>query len=884
MNPFSRLSLSHPGRTLAVAALVALAALPGLPRLELRMDGQALVPARAPAVAYDREVRRVFGVRDPMVVVVRTGHPDGVFNPKTLSRVRALTTALGQLHGMGPADVTSLATETGFRFRPRSIRRSLLLEDLPETPAAMAELRRDVRRIGLDEGLLVSRDGASTAVVLGVPADGDRQAFYQRVRNVASAHSSGLDRVSVLGAPVAETLLGSHILADLGVPPELLGEEAGEGGRRIGLIPFALAVMGLVFLIGFRRPAAALLPLAKLGVCLTIVFGVMGWLGVPVHLTTAVLPVILIAVGMTGEVHIFRRYAALEGERPEAGRAELARVTLEQVERPVLQAAAIAAVGFLSFSLSGLVPVRAFGLLAALGVALCLLWSLTVTPAVLSLVPPGWIVRRRAAAGAASGETANAFGGLADWAARHRRAVLAVAGLAALLALDGVRRLAVQDSWVDGFAPESAFAREMHQFDEQFQGAHILLVSVAAEPLSLAGEVPGDVVGDRRLAIPSGTVGMPATRLLGSFVELEQRGAAPAAWPAAAPRQWSSWVETASAEGDRLVLSWPVTGGSPKFWLDPAPGERVGYKVRLEPFAVPATLERVKSLEGFLAGRPGVGGVFGPAELLETAGFLRNPNDPASRRLPEDPGAASILWHNTATVLGKERLGRIVDDAYSRGLVTVFLKDSNYAATRRLMAEVRDHERQALAPHGLSLGFAGDVAVSQALIGAVVSAQVGSLALSLLGIFAGTAWLLRSARQGFYCVLPVTLAVLLSFAAMGWLGIPLGVATSMFASMTLGVGVDSSLHLLETIDRLRNQGLPRAAALPAALAATGPAILIDTLSTSLGFAVLLLSQVPANYRLGGLLSLSLLAGFAATLLIVPALLAGASGRRPHAVL
>jgi uncharacterized protein len=147
----------------------------------------------------------------------------------------------------------------------------------------------------------------------------------------------------------------------------------------------------------------------------------------------------------------------------------------------------------------------------------------------------------------------------------------------------------------------------------------------------------------------------------------------------------------------------------------------------------------------------------------------------------------------------------------------------------------------------------------------VVTTQVGSLAFSLLGIFALTAWLLRSPRQGFYCGLPVTLAVLLNFAVMGWLGIPLGVATSMFASMVLGVGVDSTLHLLERFNRMGT--------LSGALSSAGPPILIDTLSTSLGFAVLLFSRVPANYRLGGLLSLSLLAGLAATLLIVPALLA-----------
>ncbi|HKI03297.1 MAG TPA: hypothetical protein VKK31_15065, partial [Thermoanaerobaculia bacterium] len=84
MNPLSRAALRHPVRTLAAVALLAAAAAPGLARLEMRTDGQALVPRRAPEVVYDREVRRSFDIRDPMVVVVRTDHPDGIFNPGTL--------------------------------------------------------------------------------------------------------------------------------------------------------------------------------------------------------------------------------------------------------------------------------------------------------------------------------------------------------------------------------------------------------------------------------------------------------------------------------------------------------------------------------------------------------------------------------------------------------------------------------------------------------------------------------------------------------------------------------------------------------------------------------------------------------------------------------
>lgn len=382
-----------------------------------------------------------------------------------------------------------------------------------------------------------------------------------------------------------------------------------------------------------------------------------------------------------------------------------------------------------------------------------------------------------------------------------------------------------------------------------------------AEPVHETGEVAGAVVGDRFLALPA----PPGTRpeaLLGSRITL--RGPS---------RQWSSWVDSARLEGGRLVLGWPLNGGSPRFWLEPGPGGRLRWELDLEPLTVPATLARVKALEAFLAGQPGVGGVLGPARFLETAAFFMSPDHPESRRLPESQDDASILWNNSEQALGEERLRRVVDPGKARGLATVFLKGSNYADTRRLMADLRAWEKRNLSPHGLRLGFAGDVAVSQSLIGAVVSTQVESLALSLLGIFAVTAWLARSVVRGLLCVVPAALAVLFNFAAMGWLGIPLGVATSMFAGMTLGVGVDYAIHLLARLAKVRETGLEGAAALTRALAETGPAILIDSASSILGFSVLLLSQVPANHRLGGLLTLSLLVAVLATLVVVPVLAA-----------
>ncbi len=738
---------------LLAAVAVVLTAAPGLLRLELRTDGRALVPAAAPEVRYDGEIRERFALRDPIAVVVHSANPDGVFNPETLRLVHDVTADLQRLDGVLPADVLSLETEPGFRHKPGTLRFRTLLDPLPETAAA--ELRDDLRRIELYDGILVSRDGTAA---------------------------------------------------------------------------------------------------------------------------TAVLPVIVTAVGVADEIHIFRRF--LDLSRPERasngtsgrGDSRVARVraTLEEMTPPVVRTSLTTAAAFLSFTLSPIGPVRAFGLFSAFGVLVCMAWSLTVIPACLVLIGDRhWLARGRSSGGR--------FAALAGVVRRRRAAILAAVAVAALAALDGARRLEVQDSWLSGFDPESGLARAIRRFDAGFLGSHLLQVVVETDAAHLDGTVDAAALGQFELELEpelapelesDGTPALEGPMLAGAWIRLFQLdGGDPR------PREWKTWIEAVRREDRRLVLTMPRRRGSAKFWLRPEAGERVGYEIRSEPLATPAVLERIRDLEGFLARRGEVGGVLGPARLLETVGFMLRPDDPDSRRLPADSGEARVRWHNYSRIRGEERSRRLVAPDFSAGLITVYLPGSNYADTRRLMAAIEDYQRQHLEPHGLRLGFAGDVAVSQAMIRAVVSSQVRSLLLSLAVIFAVASLFGRSLRWGFFCVVPPAFAVLLNFAAMGWLGIPLGVATSMFAAMTLGVGVDFAIHLLSRRRRLRRAGHGEAQAMAGALRVTGPAIVIDAAAVGLGFGTLALSQVPANARLGGLLMAAVFGCLVATLLFVPALVA-----------
>jgi len=296
-----RYSIRHPKRVIALAVLVTVAVAPGILRLRLRTDGHALVPADAPEIQQDHRIREDFGLDDPIVVFIRTNHAQGLFNTHTLQLVQDLSDAFKKLEGVQAASVFSLATEVSDRVFPGTLRFRRFLDPIPQTPQELNTLRKDMGDVRLYDGTLISKDEKATAVMVGVPTGADRAVFYRRVQDIIAEQGTIPEKIDIIGAPVAEALLGAHILEDLGVPTSLLGGWSAShetdthpglpitlhGLRRFiaryfGLVPLAVAIMALVFMLRFRSVTAAALPLMEVGACLIVIFAVMGWLDVPV--------------------------------------------------------------------------------------------------------------------------------------------------------------------------------------------------------------------------------------------------------------------------------------------------------------------------------------------------------------------------------------------------------------------------------------------------------------------------------------------------------------------------------------------------------------------------------------------------------------------------
>jgi predicted RND superfamily exporter protein len=712
------------------------------------------------------------------------------------------------------------------------------------------------------------------------------------------------DEIEVTGAPVAESLFGNYVLEDLGVPNALLGTPSGPRteplrwkipasfyelrrliARRIGLVPVAVLVMMLVLWVSFRNALAMLLPLPGVLAAMLFVFGLMGWLGVPVYLTTVVMPVLLMATGVTNDIYLFNRYFTLLRQQGAASHRELLFETFDKMASPVASTSLTTAAGFLSFAFSPLGPVRAFGVCTGAGVLFGLLCSLLLVPALLTLIEPAWLVSRRQTKGDVQSASTIMEGDrppactLANWFAllgpavvRWRWCVAALVLLVTALTPLGVHRLVVQDSWTSGFDPQSDFSHATHLVNDQFDGMHLLFVSCKA-PLLFKGQIPGSALTPTWLALPGDLV--PDLAFLeGRSLRVFPAGTNAPITNAPAPTVWHTRIAKASRSANEIAAFTTRSATDSAVCQALSRASRLQFEIVGQSHLDPQIIQAIDELGAFIRAFPqyGVGGVLDPADYLRTTRYMLNPADPRARTLPASATEARVLWDYYRLARGPRRLSQAVDANFSESLTMVFLKNANFVDTAKLMRDIRAYERDHLSPKGITLGFAGDVALGQALIEGVVTTQLQSLFWSLAGIFVLTAWFGGSLRWGVYCLLPSVLAVLIKFAVMGWLGIPLGVATSMFAAMTLGIGVNCAIQLLEGYGQARAGGAPSLEAANRAMVLTGPPALVNTIAVSLGFGVLMLSQVPANARLGLLLVVGLVNCFVISLVLLPVLL------------
>jgi len=127
-------------------------------------------------------------------------------------------------------------------------------------------------------------------------------------------------------------------------------------------------------------------------------------------------------------------------------------------------------------------------------------------------------------------------------------------------------------------------------------------------------------------------------------------------------------------------------------------------------------------------------------------------------------------------------------------------------------------------------------------------------------------------KIGLVSLAPNLFPIVLVIGTMGWIGLPINIATAMIASVSVGLTVDSTIHYIWSFRRSLKHGASFEEALRATHEGVGLALVFSNVALVAGFSVLTLSHFIPTIYFGVLVSAAMLGGLAGNLVLLPLLL------------
>ena len=160
---------------------------------------------------------------------------------------------------------------------------------------------------------------------------------------------------------------------------------------QIWSLALSLLIIVVCYMIFFRSFAAGILAAVPLFCAITLVFGIMGIMDIPLDYVTATLTGISIGAGTDYTAYFLWRLkerTMLHGNL-EDGYAS----TMTSIGKGIVYNGFSVIVGFFVFFFSAFIPIRFFGFLVSFSILACIVSSLTVLPVVIFMVKPKFLMQ-----------------------------------------------------------------------------------------------------------------------------------------------------------------------------------------------------------------------------------------------------------------------------------------------------------------------------------------------------------------------------------------------------------------------------------------------------------------------------------------------------------
>ena len=691
-------------------------------------------------------------------------------------------------------EVTSISNTDDIYGSEDKLTIEKIFEVIPGTPGEMKSLRRRVLENDLFRNSFFSEDGRRTGIFVELAMDEDDSEIlystYIALERIFE-ENPGIDKHYIAGFPIVAATLRTVIDQDT---------------QRF--FPF-VALLAVFFLwLTFRRPSGVAVPMLVVGFSILFTLAIMVVFEVPLNTITSALPVFLISIGVADGIHMFSEYR--ENRIEGLPREKAVCLMLDKLALPVTMTSITTAVGFLSLTVSDIVPILTFGIFVAVGTLLAMVLSLIFIPALLMVLP-----EKVSASQEGSGTDENLSRGvhqvnfmdrlfqksldvMTAWVLRNARPVLLAALAISAISIYGLSQVKVESS-----------------LESYFQ---------ADAPLVIANRAMEKLSGSRTINIVITKTGEE--------------------------EPWKNPDNLKVVEEFQEFL---------------ANEPRVKRTLSL--------VDLIKRISyAFNENRKEFNRLPNGFEFLESEEIFEENGQTVKRTVKREISGRDliaqylVLYENS----GGDVLSDVVDSEYLNLNLAVTISSNSTTEEEKLLQSIEDYAVRQF-PQGFSMTSSGMVPINVATSNEVVTSQIRSLSGSILAVFLMLALIFRSVSRGLMGMIPLVFTVLFNFGVMGFFGVHLDIGTALVSSIVIGIGVDYSIHYLSSMFHELAVGTELHDAISNTVRRSGKAITSNAVTVGFGFLALSVSEFLPLVTLSWMIWLTLNISALATMILIPAL-------------
>jgi hypothetical protein len=262
--------------------------------------------------------------------------------------------------------------------------------------------------------------------------------------------------VRVSGMPYIRTLNSQNIVDEIGL-----------------FIGAALFVTSFIFFLFFRSIRATLIALVVVSFGVMWTFGIIGLLGYEITVLTALIPPLIIVIGIPNCIFLINKYQ--QEVKDHGNKIKSLQRVITKVGNATLMTNATTAVGFSTFILTESALLKEFGVVASLSILAIFLLSILIIPIIYTFLP---FPKERHLEHLNRRWTS----GFVNWMARmvkERRITIYITAVSLLtLSLIGIFQIKISGSLIEDMPQNTEFFKDIRFFESEFNGIMPLEIMV----------------------------------------------------------------------------------------------------------------------------------------------------------------------------------------------------------------------------------------------------------------------------------------------------------------------------------------------------------------------------------------------------------------------